>query len=235
MEILWKRIKERQIVHIRAPPASGKSTLATQFQRYISWIEPALPNIYISWPPSLNTVQPFNKVLFAHDPEFFAEMRSKDAMATTRYVLIVDEAQSSYTKQDFWIDFIKRITDGTERERPYVLLLSSFGSPTMVPVRHPDSTPAMFEPARRMSIQPSEHFPVGLYFTSDEFESFFQGFFCENEEMSGNQYAEYIDKTARRYIYELTSGHPGLCRAICSIIGDDVNVCHGLPKFSSAD
>ncbi|RPA77870.1 hypothetical protein BJ508DRAFT_309720 [Ascobolus immersus RN42] len=155
-EALWKKLEERQVIHARGGPASGKSTLARTFQRYIAWKQPHIPSILIPWNVNLNTIRCYEDVLQEYIRKHHPQLRhSISSLAWSRYLLIIDDAQLSYAKSDFWLDFIKSLADGTSSSKPYILLLSSYGSPGPVPIQYLDSLSVHFEPAKaakRMSL-----------------------------------------------------------------------------------
>jgi len=151
-------------------------------------------------------------------------MQSSKAMTTQRYLLIVDEAQESYVKQDFWIDYLKTVSDTPSQDLPYVFLLSSWGNPSEIPVVYVNSPPTTFEPAKRMSIQPTKSFPVGLYFTQDDFNDLIWQCFDNFESKNNGKIKECLTKQARAFVFEYTSGHPGLCKAIGNLISNESTV-----------
>lgn len=80
-------------------------------------------------------------------------------------LLIVDEAQLSYTYNTFWNDLIKNIPDSLNNNL-LILLLSSYGSPSAVAVPpQPGCSPVVLSTQRRISIRPLLHKNslVGLY------------------------------------------------------------------------
>src|SRR5690606_26581194 len=109
---------ERHIVHARGVPACGKSTLARAFEVYMRWKEPNLRTLLISWGAEYNIPGTYYDNLSRIHKSFFNGMQSSKAMTTQRYLLIVDEAQESYVKQDFWIDYLKTVSDTPSQDLP---------------------------------------------------------------------------------------------------------------------
>ncbi|RPA85767.1 hypothetical protein BJ508DRAFT_302595 [Ascobolus immersus RN42] len=230
METLWERLEERRVIHARGVPGSGKSTLATQFHNYMTWKKPELMSLVVSWNEDMiaSNFPNFQKALHANDPYgYLCGMPSAQCMLMGRYLLIIDEAQNTYTNLgvSFWREYIKMLLPmaGKRGDRPCVLLLSSYGSPGDVALPLVGlSTSTTLRPCDYMSIRPSSSFTVGLYFTRHELGNFTQRYFrnigryVEGEIV--NNYVEVLSEEALDYIYHLTSGHPGLCHGIFEVI-----------------
>lgn len=122
-------------------------------------------------------------------------------------VILIDEAQGSYTDTDFWNTIIKDRRYGGGKDIK-ICLFCSYGSPmTGVELGRVVFTPATFGPEQRITLtpQPNEDSPkLGLFFTRDEFDE-------AVSLLTTNQYDRKFtfDQEAMSYLYELTNGHPG--------------------------
>ena len=113
--------------------------------------------------------------------------RSWDYMRNT--LLIIDEAQLSYTCNTLWNDFVKNMPD-SQNSNLYILMLSSYGSPSAVAVPpQPGFSPVVSSPQCRISIRPLLH-PnplAGLYFTRKEFDDTIKRY-CQTFVSSGQPF-----------------------------------------------
>lgn len=194
------------------------------------WQEPNLKVLGISWTDHYGVAGSYIEHLKAENRAFFQGMNDHISLTTTRYLLIIDEAQNSYRKQDFWLDYIKTISETNFTGKPYVLLLSSWGSPSEQPITHVNSTAATFEPEKRMSIQPSKWFPIGLYFTKEEFCGFVRLYAEEFEVKENGKFKMIFNMNTVDFLYEFTSGHPGMSSAMMTLIEGDSQASTQPPK-----
>ncbi|KAL1965472.1 hypothetical protein VTN77DRAFT_5728 [Rasamsonia byssochlamydoides] len=103
---LWACIQKHRLIHIRATPASGKSTLSRLLERHVQQKEPELPVLWCSWPTKFpeDVGRAYEKLLnyafsIPHDKSVnWLELQA---------LLIIDEAQESYSCSTFWNDFLK--------------------------------------------------------------------------------------------------------------------------------
>ena len=72
--------------------------------------------------------------------------------ANRRLLLIIDEAQGSYSYTPLWNDLIKGLSPDAG---PLVALFSSYGSPSWKPLEQSTPTPILFTHAQRVSLKPS--------------------------------------------------------------------------------
>lgn len=132
-------------------------------------------------------------------------------------VLIIDEAQLSYTYHSLWNDLIMNLIDSTGSGL-YLLLLSSYGSPSSIAVRPlPGSSPVILSPQRRISIRPlsNTNASVGLYFTFTEFEDAVRRF-CDSFETTGQPLI--ISAGSKDAIWSCTNGHPSAVHCLLEFI-----------------
>jgi hypothetical protein len=118
---LWRHVQQYHVIHVRVTPGSGKSTLSRLLLQQVRRNEPGLPILWCSWLPNLpeNLGHGHNIVLshvFSICPEIQIDW------LTQRALLIIDEAQESYTCTSFWNDFIKYLG---ANDPPMIILLSS--------------------------------------------------------------------------------------------------------------
>jgi hypothetical protein len=100
------------------------------------------------------------------------ETQSDTWLQRQNTLIIIDEAQRSYTFDSFWNRFIKTLA--SDGGGPLVILFSSFGSAAGSPIEIPPDTgsaPVQFRPDQRISIQslPYTNLKVSLYFNREEF------------------------------------------------------------------
>jgi hypothetical protein len=227
---LWSILQQRNIVHARGTPACGKTTLARSFERYIKWQEPTLKVLLITWNNLYQAQETYTDKLIRLHPSFFRGFHDDAGFLSNRYLLIIDEAQNSYSSMDFWINYIKSVADVQFPTKPYVLMLSSWSSPSDTPITHINSAPATFEAAKRMSIQPSKDVSIGLYFNEREFNNFVILYARGVEARQNGKYKMAFDTQAIEFLFEFTSGHPGLIKALLALIEDDETVSHLPPS-----
>lgn len=131
-------------------------------------------------------------------------------------VILIDEAQASYSDYVFWNQIVKpRRSD--EGKSIKLCLFCSYGSPeTGLEVDRGCFTPVTFGPAQRVTLtpQPGETSPkLGLFFTLDEV--------AETVLLLTTQKYEEpltIDTEAIGYIFQLTNGHPGAVTSLTNYI-----------------
>ena len=85
-----------------------------------------------------------------------------------RLLLIIDEAQGSYSYTPLWNDLIK----GLSPDAGPLVALFSYGSPSSKPLEQFTPTPILFTHAQRVSIKPSppENPDIGLFLSRSEFD-----------------------------------------------------------------
>ncbi|KAL4788399.1 hypothetical protein BJX76DRAFT_353418 [Aspergillus varians] len=141
--------------------------------------------------------------------------RSTEFFAS-KSVILVDEAQGSYTDIGFWNALIKDRRSSLGHDIK-ICVFSSYGSPwTGLDSNKVVFAPATFGPPQRVTLtpQPNKRAPkIGLVFTEEEFNQ-------AVELLTTRQYEEKfdIDAEARRYLFALTDGHPGAVASLISFI-----------------
>ncbi|GAB1204529.1 hypothetical protein APSETT445_003185 [Aspergillus pseudonomiae] len=121
-------------------------------------------------------------------------------------VILVDEAQKTYSDSGLWNTIIKDRVYGNGEDIK-VCLFCSYGSPSTGVDRQPDEyTPAFLNPEQRVTITPQPSSPpIGLFFTADEFRDAVQQI-CANPRFESGF---TLDNDAQDYLFSLTNGHPG--------------------------
>ncbi|KAL4883866.1 hypothetical protein BJY04DRAFT_183395 [Aspergillus karnatakaensis] len=126
-------------------------------------------------------------------------------------VIIIDEAQRSYDDIDFW-NIVIRKRLASEGHDIKICLFSRYGSP-FTGVEELFNNPAKFGAYSHVGLTalPTEYsIGIGLFYTTDEFE--------EVVSLLSSRHAEKfrLDSEARKYLYELTDGHPAGVAALVS-------------------
>lgn len=184
MSGLYRRLCALHFLHVRAPPASGKSTLLNLLQNYIYKHNPAGLPIYVVtlWyrnrleleeqQPALGNMDQddhFTIFLNAHSGVPTQDLWKHwlnysvgfdlDA-APKGYWLLIDEGQTSYRDLYFWNDCIKSVD---ETSPGHIIVFSSYGSPGANPLANEklksphfvrSITPIFVSGDQRISLQP---------------------------------------------------------------------------------
>lgn len=141
----------------------------------------------------------------------------------TKYktLIIIDEAQLTYTCRSFWIDFINPLASDRAVNGPIVVLFSSYGSPFELSFE--ETAPIQLHAGQRVSIRPryNTNLQVSLYFTRLEFDDVVARV-CKAESELGHLFD--ISAELSQYVWEITSGHPGATRVILDFLAH-VDVC----------
>jgi hypothetical protein len=195
---LWDRIKQYHVVHVRATPASGKSTLSRLLQHHVEEEDAELPVLWGSWPVELLKTSRYDIAL---ECVFNIPPDKNINWLHRRALLIIDEAQLSYTCVSFWNDFIKALIPTAP---PMVVLFSSWGSAA----RRAEAltqTPVMLKSEQRISIRPSKVSDISVFFTYAEFLDVIERVKA-NKSQFGQAFS--LDEDVIDYIWIITNGHP---------------------------
>src|SRR5436190_19635347 len=172
---VWDQLKKHQVVHVRGPPSSGKSTLAELLEEYVMRISPNTQVYSISWQhPDVLREEGVSGALY-YELLNYHKGRPRDRRDWLRMrnmLRIIDEAQGSYQYDNLWTQFIKRISQDGDQSR-WIILFSSYGSPAATPItRGPvGSPPIRLSADQRVSVRSlsANNQEVSLYFTRPEF------------------------------------------------------------------
>ena len=226
---LWEQLQQVGVIHARGTPTSGKSTMAALLDKYIQERHKNMEVYRFSWPPELPKsyeMLPYHSILNAllglPDTGLDIWEYKKNAL------LIIDEAQQSYKCASLWNDFIKICAQSeTPRWRPYIILFSSYGSPSAKPAQDnplATSAPTQLSTKQRVSIKP---FPgktnpnVSLYFTRAEFDDVVERH-CKFRGQQGQKFLLSLE--VLEYLWLFTSGHPGAVSALLTVLAN-AKVC----------
>ncbi|KAE8399221.1 hypothetical protein BDV37DRAFT_261238 [Aspergillus pseudonomiae] len=199
------------VVHVRGTPASGKTTLARLLQKYF-----LDHNDYKDRKRAVYFISDWRKLeeySTNGDGETWANLtqmipirfgRARNLSEGT--VILVDEAQKTYSDSGLWNTIIKDRVYGNGEDIK-VCLFCSYGSPSTGVDRQPNEyTPAFLNPEQRVTITPQPSSPpIGLFFTADEFRDAVQQI-CANPRFEAGF---TLDNDAQDYLFSLTNGHPG--------------------------
>lgn len=154
--------------------------------------------------------------------------RRPEEFFASKNVILVDEAQGSYSDVGFWNTVIKGRRSG-EGPNIKICLFSSYGSPwTGVEENKVLFTPATFGPPQRVTLtpQPNEMAPkIGLFFTEEEFNQAVDLLTAHRFEEKFDLHAE-----AKRYLFALTQGHPGAVTSLVNFVHYVCVVLHPSPE-----
>lgn len=205
---LWKLIREKQVVHIRGTPATGKSTLARLLQQYVAMVVKEPEVYYVSWPENFDRLAPYSLML----NKLSGRTSDRDWL-DIEGLLIVDEAQASYSSS-LWNDLIKFVELGFGLK---IALFSSYGSASALVEDASTSTPLMFEADQRVSLKRSTNQPnLSLLLSRDEFQD------LVHRRCESYGFAEpflppppLIDR-----IFEITQGHASASTCALAVLSD---------------
>lgn len=215
---------EQLVIHVRGTPATGKTSLALLLEKY--YLDKDTSVFYFdTWPHNLPTRNFWRSVTQRiNDSYGDGSVPANKGLSNT--VLLIDEAQATYSDSVFWNRMLKDIIGYGRNVR--VCLFSSYGSPqTGIPESacRGKWTPVRFDRASCVSLIPSAlpNAPqIGLFFSGDEFEIAWAKA-CTKPPMN------YVfEEAARQYVLDLTNGHPG---AVKSMAGYLCKVCVAIQKF----
>lgn len=216
-----------KIVHVRGTPASGKTRLSELLRDYYKE-KGTKVFLLIGW-TNLSRVDPWGSLCKLvescdADPETpsseFKEKEGRDWVLYSNVVILVDEAQKTYSDDIFWNKIMKERQSFRHKHINFQLcLFCSYGSPAS----GPDMTyftPETICNNQRISLTPQNQRdspPIGLYYSKDEF----------NDVVSRSLAYLYTEKfsfdgQALDYIFALSNGHPG---AVGSLLNALYEVC----------
>ncbi|OJJ47655.1 hypothetical protein ASPZODRAFT_165779, partial [Penicilliopsis zonata CBS 506.65] len=210
-------IESKPVVYVRGTPASGKTTLAHLLTDHLikkDWTVFFLK----TWGRDLDGFCIGNETawdgLERKLQHYYPHHNLADFFAP-KTLLLIDEAQKSYSDEIFWNQIIKERLDHLVPRDIRICLFCSYGSPFTGVETH-DYTPAIFHPGQCVTFtpQPIEGSPrIGLFFTRSEFDDnvFRRIQYLYTEEFT-------LHKEASDYLFSLTNGHPGAVDGMLSYI-----------------
>lgn len=151
-----------------------------------------------------------------------------EEILASKNVILVDEAQYSYTDTGFWNTVIKDRRSG-QGPGIKICLFASYGSPwTGVDESKVFFTPATFGPMQRITLTPQPNdmaLKIGLFFTEEEFNQ-------AVDLLAARQFEEKfdLDAEAKRYLFALTDGHPGAVASLVNFVHYVCAILHPSPE-----
>ncbi|ODM23379.1 hypothetical protein SI65_00968 [Aspergillus cristatus] len=220
-------LDDMNIVHVRGTPASGKTRLSELLRDYYrkegrkaflikKWEELDSED---PWGSFIELVKKRNKELEAVSTTSFTVTSSQSEhdlswVLTSNTVIIVDEAQMTYSDDTLWNTIFKeRLTPNVYKFQ--LCLFCSYGSPAA----GPDPTfftPVKFSDEQRISLTPQNQQdspPIGLFYDKEEFRDVVSRLLTFHYEETFN-----FDECALEYIFAVTNGHPGAVTSIVDVI-----------------
>ena len=211
---LAARLDEKRVVHVRGTPSSGKTVLANLLWHH--YLERRERVVFMDhWPQDVSNARVH---LAAECQRFGYHEIQPHNLAHANLVFIFDEAQQSYgaSGAGLWSGFIKQ--QAYANAGPRICLFSSYGSPsTGATERRDRTTPHIFDVSRRVSITLSnvpESPDICLFYNEEEFEDVVTRT-CEDPTTRFR-----FDSAAHKYLYSVTSGHPGAVSALLYLVYD---------------
>lgn len=219
-------VDSQKVVHVRGTPASGKSTLATLLLQYLE----AMGRTVVL----TETWNDLDGYPFIGDNGYLHAWSKLNEMLRTKFnpskdylapgtIIIIDEAQRTYTDVLFWNSIIKPRLSQEGLDINFCLFCC-YGSPSSGVDREfgvdiSAFTPAQFRPAQCVTLTPQSHRSspqIGLFFNRTEFSDAAQRliantFFQEKFTLSAD---------AEEYLFSLTNGHPGGLNSVLRYIHD---------------
>ncbi|KAL2829696.1 hypothetical protein BDW59DRAFT_32780 [Aspergillus cavernicola] len=201
-------LENQKVVHVRGTPASGKTTLARLLQQYYKATKTKNVFFINTWrnlenfPTGFNDEpwKKFRKMIYTT----FNSAQSPNNLPQGA-IIIIDEAQKSYSDLEFWHTIVKQRIYGDGQDIK-ICLFCSYGSPSTGVEKQPRYyTPAHFRMDQRVSLTPQASCSIGLFFNRDEFKDAIQKV-TANPKFEGSF---TLDCDAEDYLFSLTNGHPG--------------------------
>jgi hypothetical protein len=209
---LAARLDEKRVVHVRGTPASGKTILANLLWHH--YLERGERVVFTErWPLDVLNARTHLARLCR---EFGYHEIQPHNLTHANVIFIMDEAQQSYgaSGSGLWNGFIKQ--QAYASGGPRICLFSSYGSPsTGATQRRDGTTPHIFDVSRRVSITLSSvpgSPDICLFYNEEEFEDVVTRT-CEDPTTRLR-----FDPAAHKYLYSVTSGHPGAVNALLHLV-----------------
>lgn len=195
VQILYSLLERHRFLLVSGTPGSGKSVLAELIIQYIQNTEPNTQVVFLSgWIEDI-----------VRQPTYYNENVEQKGwnISNPKSVLVIDEAQETYSDKNFWVGKVKKIANEmfvTMKGR--IILFASYGSPSMRFLNF-NTTPILIPESRRIGLWPIDHdngLPsVGLFLSRDEYPA-----------IASNGVANHhFDSTFLEWVYEITAGHVG--------------------------
>ncbi|KAI9748559.1 MAG: hypothetical protein M4579_007189 [Chaenotheca gracillima] len=207
-----EQLRTSRVILVRGTPSSGKSTLSRLLELYARNSDPDLTVHRIVWnvsrPDYINHFRALNALTGR------AERDHDDWFRQRQILLIVDEAQASYSFPDFWAELVKPVAQA--HKGPMIALFASYGSSATGP-SDGGITPMTFSDDQQISARPRPYSDTGLvlYFTRSEFDDVVSRYSAHTGHY-GQPFLLEPDLTT--YIWEFINGYPGAVDAVLEIL-----------------
>ncbi|KAL5340622.1 hypothetical protein BJX70DRAFT_102203 [Aspergillus crustosus] len=202
-------LEKQKVLHVRGTPASGKTTLARLLQQYYKATKTKNVFFINTWrdletfSTGFNDDEPWKKFRKMIHTTF--NSTQSPYTLPQGAIIIVDEAQKSYSDLEFWHTIVKQRIYGDGQDIK-LCLFCSYGSPSTGVEKQPGYfTPAHFRMDQRGSLTPHASCSIGVFFNRAEFKDAVQ-------KVTGNPDFDekfMLDRDAENYLFSLTNGHPG--------------------------
>ncbi|RPB20385.1 hypothetical protein L211DRAFT_522851 [Terfezia boudieri ATCC MYA-4762] len=197
---LYRRVLQHQVLLVRGTPAIGKTTLLKLLYYYLDEL-PSGPSVFRvnGWTrPRVSASNNWASYILK-------ETQGLDVYdSSLEYVLLLDEAQSSYWDDQFWSEFVKELAQGSwAGTHAYLVLFSSYGSISL-----PDAvTPPYLVREQTVSLRAEigEELPVSLLLSREEF-----GDALERKARKKIKYTLEVEEA----LYNVTQGHAGALHSL---------------------
>ena len=215
---LAARLDEKRVVHVRGTPSSGKTILANLLWRH--YLERGERVVFTDhWP--LDVLDARAHIARLCRQEFGYHEIQPHNLVDANFVFILDEAQQTYGESGYglWSGFIKQ--QAYAHSGPRICLFSSYGSPSTGATQR-RTTPHIFDASRRVSITLSSvpgSPDICLFYNEKEFEEVVTRT-CEDPTSRFK-----FDPAAQKYLYSVTSGHPGAVNGLLHLVFDVCTSC----------
>ena len=216
---LFRLLLKQRVVYIRGTPTSGKSVLSELLRVYIEQrkylndveldqdLQIPYEVIYMSWSDPPDNLRHPRWIYHICSFIGFEVVSPVDFMARSDVIVIIDEAQSSYSNTQFWLECIKNQAT-VNTAGPRFAMFASYGSATTHALTLLTSSPITLEPQQRVSltIQPQSGHDIALCFSIDEVKDVCHRFSSDSAGVPRFQFHPDVVE----HLYILTNGHPGL-------------------------
>lgn len=194
---LYAKLQKHRFIVVTGTPGSGKTVLANLLTDYIEDVEPDTSVIFLtSWPRESDW----------REHSIYARKQVTERgwdRNSLNSVLIIDDAQDTYSDWQLWMEVFKRVAEETFiRFRGRIILFASYGRPDRKFIDDRNATVWLPE-SRRVSLWPvtfdDELPPVGLSLSPSEYS------FVAEKHFRGH----HFDSKFLKWVYEISGGHVG--------------------------
>lgn len=187
----FAQLQQVRVIYVRGTPASGKSTLCNLLEHHVKSTRSDIDVQCVQWKPDI--ILPW-----------------EDYLSKTNLLILLDEAQATYSDEVLWPYLIKPVAEG--RYGPMIALFGSYGSPSTGPMSL-SITPMQFAPDQRMSLRPlsCDYSELSIFFTRSELKDCISRIVMHSS-LCGQPFLpckEFVEQ-----LWVMTNGHPGVTREL---------------------